>query len=612
VTHRRAPRPLYWLGALLVVYLGYPVAAFVVRVLTGHDAGWHDAGLWGSLRVSVEGASISVVIGVLIGIPLAYVLARRTGWLASAVGVLVQLPLAVPPLISGILLIYIVGPYTFLGKLSGQRLTETMIGVVIAQSFVSLPFLVVVARTAFRAVDPSLADVAATLGYSPLRRFLRVEVPAASDGLRTGMILMWLRAFGEYGTTVILAYHPYSLPVYVDNLFSSAPLSEAEAPTLLAFGVAGLAIIGGSIRLGRLRLAPRRIPPPLAPVPTPPTPVGFTLDTTVGTFHLVVSHVERSQRLAIVGPSGSGKSLTLAAVAGLLGPAAGAVSYGGVEVSATDPQRRRVGYVPQGFALMPGRTVWEQATFGVHADPARAAWWLETLAISGLSERLPEQLSGGQRQRVSLARALAVDPEVVLLDEPFSALDAPVRAELRRELRRLQRDVNLSTVLVTHDAEEAAMLAEEIMVMSAGRVLQSGSCREVYQRPVSAEVGRLLGIDNLFEGGLPGGLQSAGDAPLWQVPAEALRIRPEPASGGPAGSARGQGTPTVDLGRGTVVDIIDLGRSVELVICLDAGRELRARTRDLPELTVGGACRVDTDADAVSVWSAPAGLSDRG
>jgi ABC-type sulfate/molybdate transport systems ATPase subunit/ABC-type molybdate transport system permease subunit len=528
------------------------------------------------------------------------------------VGVIVQLPLAVPPLISGILLIYIVGPYTFLGRLSGQRLTETMIGVVIAQSFVSLPFLVVVARTAFRSVDPSLGDVAATLGHGPLARFLRVEVPAAADGLRTAMILMWLRAFGEYGTTVIVAYHPYSLPVYVDNLFSSAPLSEAEAPTILAFGVAALAILAGSLRLGRLRLRPPRIPAPVAPVSTPPTPVGFTLDATVGTFHLEVVHRERSHRLAIVGPSGSGKSVTLRALAGLLGSRAGSVTYGGTEVSPIAPQRRRIGYVPQGFGLLPGRTVWQQAVFGVHADPARAAWWLDTLQIAGLTDRLPEQLSGGQRQRVSLARALAGDPEVVLLDEPFSALDAPVRAELRRELRRLQREVNLSTVLVTHDPEEAAMLADEIVVMRDGKILQSGACREVYQRPGSAEIGRLLGIDNLFEHGVPASLAGcvpAGAQLLWQVPPEALRVRPEPepataGTAGPAGKTTGS---LLELGRGRVTDIIDLGRSVEVLVALDAGGELKARTLELPDLVVESACRVSTDAGAVSVWAQAAG-----
>jgi ABC-type Fe3+/spermidine/putrescine transport system ATPase subunit/ABC-type sulfate transport system permease component len=618
VTDGRAPRSLRWLGALLVLYLAYPVGAFFVRIVGGHNEGWNFPGLWSALWVSVAGSTISLLIGVVTGIPLAYVLAHRRGWLSSAVGVIVQLPLAVPPLICGILLIYIVGPYTFLGQLSGERLTQTMYGVVIAQSFVSAPFLVVVARSAFRAVDPSLDDVAATLGHGPVARFLRVHIPAAADGLRTGMILMWLRAFGEYGTTVVLAYHPYSLPVYVDNLFSSGPLSQAEAPTLLAFGVAVLAIVAVRVRRPA-RVRRRPIPAARAPVPMPPTPVGFDIDVTVGTFRLRVAHPEGGHRLAVVGPSGSGKSVTLRALAGLLGLDAGTVTYGDVDVSRIATERRRLGYVPQGFGLIPGRTVWQQAVFGVDADPARAAWWLETLHLDGLLDRLPEQLSGGQRQRVSLARALAGDPRVVLLDEPFSALDAPVRAELRREMRRLQREVSLSTVLVTHDPEEAAMLADEIVVVSDGQVLQSGSCRDVYQRPASAQIGRLLGIDNLFEGiaGSGGVLLAAGDrgpgvpgdgAPvglvtglpsgarlLWQVPPEALRVRLGPWL--PDGDS-----PTLDLGQGRVTDIIDLGRTIEVVVVLSSGIELRARTLEMPDFSVGAACRVETDRDAVSVW----------
>ena len=616
----RAPRPLRWLGALLLLYLAYPVGAFAVRVIGGHNEGWNVPGLWSALVVSVEGATISLLIGVVAGIPLAYVLAHRQGWLSSALSVIVQFPLAVPPLISGILLVYIVGPYTFLGQLSGERLTQTMYGVVIAMSFVSAPFLVVVARSAFRAVDPSLSDVAATLGHGPLARFLRVDVPAAADGLRAGMVLMWLRAFGEYGTTVVLAYHPYSLPIYVDNLFSSAPLSQAEAPTILAFGVAAVAVlIGRTRRTARVRRVPT--PAPLAPVPAQPKPVGFDIRATVGTFRLQVAHPGSSCRLAVVGPSGSGKSVTLRALAGLLGPEAGTVTFGGVDVSRIAPEQRRLGYVPQGFGLLPGRTVWQQAVFGVYADPARAAWWLETLHLGGLLDRLPEQLSGGQRQRVGLARALAGDPQVVLLDEPFSALDAPVRAELRRELRRLQRDVNLSTVLVTHDPEEAAMLADEIVVVSNGQVLQSGSCREVYQRPASAEIGRLLGIENLFDGvagadgvllaagerilSVPGGVplglatgQSSGARLLWHVPAEALRVCSGPSPSGANGSA-------VDFGRGRVTDVVDLGRTIEVVVALSSGLELRARSLEIPDLSVGADCRLETDKEAVSIWSEP-------
>ena len=613
MTRGRAPFALRWLGALLVLYLVYPLGAFIFRVVGGHNEGFNAPGLWPALEISVQSSTISLLIGVLGGIPLAYILAHRRGWLSSAVLVLVQLPLAVPPLISGILLIYIVGPYTFLGQLSGEQLTQTMYGLIIAQTFVSVPFLVVVARSAFRAVDPSLDDVAATLGHGPLARFLRVDVPAAADGLRAGMILMWLRAFGEYGTTVVLAYHPYSLPIYVDNLFSSAPLSQAEAPTILAFVVAVLAISVGHVRRPA-RVRRRPIPAPLAPVPTPPTPVGFAIDATVGSFHLRVAHPEgSSHRLAVVGPSGSGKSVTLRVLAGLLGSDAGTVTYAGADVSRIAPERRRVGYVPQGFSLIPGRTVWQQAVFGVHADPARAVWWLDTLHLEGLLDRLPEELSGGQRQRVSLARALAGDPRVVLLDEPFSALDAPVRAELRREFRRLQREVNLSTVLVTHDPEEAAMLADEIVVVRDGQVLQSGSCREVYRRPASVEIGRLLGIDNLFEGeaGADGVLFAGGDRTplatalpagarlLWQVPPEAVRLRLGPSPSRANGS-------TVDLGQGRVADVVDLGRTVEVVVELSAGTELRVRTLEVPDLSVGAACRVETDPGAVSVWARPA------
>jgi len=623
VTPGGSPRPLRWLGALLVLYLAFPLAAFAFRVVLGHHEGWHVPGLWSALFVSMEGATISLLIGVVTGIPLAYVLAHRRGWLSSAVGVVVQLPLAVPPLISGILLIYIVGPYSFLGQLSGERLTETMYGLIIAQSFVSAPFLVVVARSAFRAVDPSLGDVAATLGHGPLARFLRVEVPAASDGLRTGMVLMWLRAFGEYGTTVVLAYHPYSLPVYVDNLFSSMPLSKAEAPTVLAFGVAVLAVgVSRLRRPARLRGQPRANLKPLAPVSTTPTPIGFDINATVGTFHLRVAHPESSHRLAVVGPSGSGKSVTLRALAGLLNSDCGTVTYGGVDVSTTRPERRRLGYVPQGFGLFPERTVWQQVVFGVNADPARATWWLETLHLDGLLDRRPEQLSIGQRQRVSLARALAGDPHVVLLDEPFSALDAPVRSELRRELRRLQREVNLSTVLVTHDPEEAAMLADEIMVLRDGKVLQSGSCRDVFQHPASAEIGRLLGIDNLFEcvassngvlfsvknqatgiaeGTLEVGLATgllAGARVLFQVPPEALRIRT-----GSSPTRINDGS--FDLGRGRVSDIIDFGRTVEVVVELGPGIELRARTNEIPDLSVGAPCWVATEVGDVSFWPNP-------
>ena len=160
-----------------------------------------------------------------------------------------------------------------------------------------------------------------------------------------------------------------------------------------------------------------------------------------------------------------------------------------------------MGYVAQGFSLYPHLTVWQQLLFAEGATPGEAAYWLDHLHLDGLQDRYPDQISGGQRQRVALAQALCRSPELLLLDEPFSALDAPVRQELRRELRRLQHDTGLATVLVTHDPEEAAFLADEVIVISDGRTLQSGSTRDLFARPSSPEVARLLGVANLHRSG---------------------------------------------------------------------------------------------------------------
>jgi molybdate transport system permease protein len=617
---RRQPRPLLWLGGLLAIYLGFPLAAFVVRVIGGGQEGWNVPGLWSALGVSVISASASLLIGVVTGIPLAYILAKRGGRLSGALRVLVQLPLALPPLVTGIILIYIVGPYSFLGSLSGQRLTETIWGLIIAQSFVSIPFLVVVARSAFAAVDPTLDELAATLGHGPLSRFLRVDVPAASDGIRTGMILMWLRAFGEFGTVVILAYHPYSLPVYVDNLFSSGPLSQAEAPTVLAFVVAALAISLSTIhRLprGLRRNAPKAPSNAVAPLRTAPGALRFQICANLAGFGLQIAGGASSGRVAIVGPSGSGKTLTLRALAGVADTASAAIRYADRDLALLPAEHRRIGYVPQGYGLLPGRTVWDQITFGTDADPQVAAWWLERLAISELIDRYPGQLSGGQRQRVSLARALAVTPELVLLDEPFSALDTPVRAQLRRELRVLQREHGLATVLVTHDPQEAAMLADELVILARGRVLQAGSVREVFRRPLSLEVSSILGLRNVHQGRVTadgthvrcGHLSIAlaeratpDTEVLWAVAAERVIVLGSGYAQRPADPDTHPALP------GTVTDLIDLGSHVEVTATLDTGIELTSRT-DKPLVSAPGeACLVHLERETIRAWPATAQL----
>jgi ABC-type Fe3+/spermidine/putrescine transport system ATPase subunit/ABC-type sulfate transport system permease component len=622
VKYRASRSPLSYLGGLLALYLAIPVVAFLYRFAQPGSRGFGSPGLWSALWTSVATATVSMTIVAFLGIPLAYWLARSRGRVTWLIGLFVQLPLALPPVMSGLLLIYIVGPYTWLGTLFNDDLTGTVVGVVLAQTFVAGPFLIVAARTAFEGVDPALEELAASLGRRPASRFFLVSLRVAAPGIRTGLLMTWLRAIGEYGATVLLAYHPYTLPVFVYVQFSSTGIPGTEAPTALALGVAVVVLLIAQIRLGpRLRRSVV-LPPPAPPPRTTPVAVSFDIDATVGTFRLRLAHQSASNRIAILGPSGAGKSIALRAIAGFLGEGAGSVRFDGAEVAAVRVEERRVGYVPQGHTMFPGRTVWQQVLFGVGADPALAAWWLRTLRLDGLEGRLPDQLSGGERQRVALARALAFQPRLVLLDEPFSALDAPVREELRRELRRLQRDAGLSTVLVTHDAEEAALLADEIIVIGDGGLLQAGPRAEVFSRPASPQVARLLGIPNLIGGtvaapgviavGASPGMRIAaatGDLPagaevLWTIRPDHVLVTP----GAPGAAADG-----VLAYPAVVDDIADIGTLTTLTVRLRTGQEqapeLRVRTTAVLDLAPGEQCAVRLDPADITAWPAGAATS---
>src|SRR5213595_3595816 len=203
---------------------------------------------------------------------------------------------------------------------------------------------------------------------------------------------------------------------------------------------------------------------------------------------------------ALLGPSGSGKSTLLRVIAGLERPDAGDVFISGREATALAPQKRGVGFVFQHYAPFTHMTVWENVAFGlkVRRRPKpeiseRVDRLLELVQLAGLGRRYPAQLSGGQRQRMALARALAPQPEVLLLDEPFGALDARVRSELRDWLRRLHDEVHVTTVFVTHDQEEALELSDRVALMNHGRIEQVGPPRQLYDEPASEFVLRFVG-----------------------------------------------------------------------------------------------------------------------
>ena len=229
---------------------------------------------------------------------------------------------------------------------------------------------------------------------------------------------------------------------------------------------------------------------------------GFTLDIAWSAGEEVV---------VLFGQSGAGKSLTLQCFAGLVRPDSGQIvvngrpffdSERGIDLA---PQARRLGYVFQGYALFPHLTVAENVAFGLHTLPrarrrARAEEILERLGLADLASRHPRELSGGQQQRVALGRALALDPEVLLLDEPLSALDAPTRRQLRSDLLTVIRDWGKSAVIVTHDLAEAFQLADRLVIYQDGRVVQEAPKNEILQRPATTSVARLMGIRNILRG----------------------------------------------------------------------------------------------------------------
>jgi sulfate/thiosulfate transport system ATP-binding protein len=213
--------------------------------------------------------------------------------------------------------------------------------------------------------------------------------------------------------------------------------------------------------------------------------------------------VETGSLTALLGPSGSGKSTLLRVIAGLETPDSGTVSIEGREMTGRRPQDRGVGFVFQHYAAFKHMTVYQNVAFGlaIRKRPKdeirrRVAELLDLVQLDGLSGRYPSQLSGGQRQRMGLARALAVDPSVLLLDEPFGALDARVRTELRAWLRRLHDETHTTTVIVTHDQEEAMEVADEVVVMHRGKVEQVAGPRELYDRPANEFVMTFVGQAN--------------------------------------------------------------------------------------------------------------------
>ncbi|WP_333672058.1 ABC transporter ATP-binding protein [Elioraea tepidiphila] len=297
--------------------------------------------------------------------------------------------------------------------------------------------------------------------------------------------------------------------------------------------------------------------------------------------------VAEGELLTILGPSGSGKTTLLKVVAGFEIPDEGTVRLGSEDVTLAPPRQRDVGMVFQNYALFPHLTVAQNVAFPLEMRrmprPERDRRVAEALALvelAGYEARLPRQLSGGQQQRVALARAIVFNPRLLLLDEPFGALDRKLRESMQLEVRRLQRRLKLTTLFITHDQEEALILSDRVAVMNAGRIEQVGTPGDVYARPATRFVADFVGESNLLEGRASGDAAAevpglgrialaraagaAGDRTTLLLRPEALRVGAEAAA-------------LPNRAHGRIVETVFLGLSVKLRLRLDGGLELLAR-----------------------------------
>ncbi|HEV7833874.1 MAG TPA: ABC transporter ATP-binding protein, partial [Caballeronia sp.] len=402
---------------------------------------------------------------------------------------------------------------------------------------------------------------------------------------------------------------PYSLPVYTYVVFGGQGL-PAMMPLLLPTLAIAIACAALSIysRKGRASFSPDLINGDDADEDTTAHAalddddrrLSIVLKKRLGSFDLDIEWAPRTRRLAIIGTSGSGKSLTLRLIAGLEAGHRAIVTLGKSPLDALPPEERRIGYMPQDYGLFPHMTVAQQLAFPLSADAASARQWVDHLGLSTLLRRLPHELSFGQRQRVALARALTQHSQLLLFDEPFAALDTPRRRRLQQSLRALQREISAVTVIVTHDPDEAALLADEVLLLEHGRVLQAGPVSEVFERPASMRVAELLGLHNVGQGRvleankieLGGELRvhvaantaiPVGQTVMWRLPALAIMPSDEGAFHG-------------------TVDGIELRRGDRY-----ARLKIGGVTFDIPSddarLKAGAAHRFSVDIDKLTIWS---------
>jgi sulfate transport system ATP-binding protein len=545
------------MGVLVVIPL---VNVFYEAFRRGPGVYWNslfaDPDTTSALLLTLRVAPLAVVLNVVFGVAAAWLIARFRFPGRTLLTALIDLPFAVSPVVAGLIFVLIFGLQGYLGpwlRAHDIKIIFATPGLILATAFVTFPFVARELIPLMEAIGAEEETAAVSLGARALQIFRRVTLPNIKWGLLYGVILCNARAMGEFGAVYVVSGHitgqTDTMPLRVEKLFQEYNMPGAFA---LASLLSSLALVTLAVKTAlqwqtrhevESRLRENLPDPAAAAVPSFPrlhlvsqtdsdenTPrsedgrrVGISVKNVTKRFGDFVAlndislEVPHGSLVALLGPSGSGKTTLLRIIAGLDTPDGGAIHYEDEDATHRSARDRNVGFVFQHYALFRHMSVFENVAFGLRVRrwpenkiQERVHELLRLIQLDDLGRQAPSQLSGGQRQRVALARALAAEPKVLLLDEPFGALDAKVRQELRQWLRKLHDEIHVTSVFVTHDQEEAFEVSDRVVVMSRGRIEQQGSPQEVFDHPANAFVMDFLGNVNVFHGRVAEGFAQLG------------------------------------------------------------------------------------------------------